>query len=133
MTRPREGNFKAVMLYLDPDELDEFSRNLPKFKSASEVLREYIHDENLRKKQEKKVMAPDKSPLNNRPSIIYIDRDRDSKQATLDIFAKSTAVHNFVEKTNDLTVLRKITSQAHLIESLCRTKCIKMTKLGAGK
>lgn len=84
MGRPKEGNYSTMTLNLERDEVERFMSNLPRFKSLSEVVRQFIHDENVRIEKEKK-----ETPL-PRGAINYVvhktNKDFDNKQAILDIF-----------------------------------------------
>ena len=83
--RPKEGNFKQMSLNLDPGETDTFTKNLPRNKSLSEVIRQYIHDENVRIDREKKVIgAVDNSPIKTRNSV------NNKKQDILDKYFGNT-------------------------------------------
>ena len=53
MGRPRQGTFSTITLNLDRREVDKFESNLPRGTSLSEIVREFIHDENERIENEK--------------------------------------------------------------------------------
>ena len=91
--RPREGSFSTIPLNLDRSEVDKFNKNFGKGR-LSEIVREFIKDENIRIEAEKKVMPPTKGALvnyiNNKPN-------KPSQQATLDVFAKETEIYSFIK------------------------------------
>jgi hypothetical protein len=91
MVRPREGTYRHVMVNLDPSETDVFLGNIPRNKSLSEILREYIHDENVRIEKEKKVMGHEV----NRSPITTI-RASTNKQNNLDMYFG----HRFMDYEN---------------------------------
>lgn len=87
------AHLNQKMLYLDPHETDEFIKNLPKGTSLSEIVRQFIHDENERIKTEKKGTPPSKGALNNIENSNYKYLYTNRKQSSLDMFEKVQEIH----------------------------------------
>jgi len=126
MARPREGSFSVVPLNLDRNEVDKFNQNFGKGR-LSEIVREYIHDENERIESEKKVMPPSKGALINYTTN-PAKKIKGKEQTTLDLFAKIDEINGFINDTKDVRQLQQMKRNAHVIETVARTKLIKISK-----
>src|SRR5215217_806449 len=71
MVRPSEGGggYKIVPLNLDYDEYQEFADSLPRGKSVSKEIRQYIKARNAERKKIKNLNSPNYSAIATRGSI----------------------------------------------------------------
>lgn len=126
MARPKEGNYNQTNLNLDPQEFEEFSNNLPKHQSPSEIIRQFIHDENERIRREKKDKPLAKGALINFTTDSNKKlRDRQN-QTTLDIFAKEkptelSKLFDELKESGDIPMIRNFTRNCQIGYDMGRT------------
>lgn len=113
---------------LDADMLEDFKKAIKQ--DISGYFRQIQYDvvEAYRNEQ-KKVTPPAKGAILNYVNDRYKGFiHKDKQQSTLDIFAKVPEINTFLHDTNDINKLGQIRRNAHLIESIAKTKIIKIGK-----
>lgn len=129
------GTMKVKFKHTQPvilhaDMMDDFKKAIDQ--DVSSFFREIQEDvvDKYRKEKEKKGEAH--LPRGALINYIYNKSNKDSErsQTTLDVFAKITDINVFINELKDPRLLQQMKKNAHVIESVARTKLIKISKSG---
>lgn len=130
MARKRsiEGYTKVVPLNLEAGEYEKFQNNLPRTKSVSEAIREYIKSVNDEVEKIKNLSSPNYSAIGvqygyNKPSEVI------KGNSTLDIWLLDKRdIVNHIDSISDIKTLAQIEDKGKVFYTIAQTRKRKILK-----
>jgi len=119
-----EGYTKVVPLNLEADEYEKFQHNLPRTKSVSEAIREYIKSVNDEVEKIKNLNSPNYSAVKETLKLYnYITPETNKGNSTLDIWLlDKREIVDHIDSINDIHTLAQIEDKGKVFFTIAQTR-----------
>lgn len=131
MARQRsiEGATRVVPLNLEAEEYDKFVENLPRKKSVSEAIREYMKSVNDEAEKIKNLNSPNYSAVKDIYDIYISSSETNKVNSTLDIWLLDKRdIVNHIDSISDIKTLAQIEDKGKVFYTIAQTRKRKILK-----